>query len=91
MTFAFQLLNDGAPVDLTGDRVTLAVATANKQTFSKDCTITNATMGQFEVLLDSDMYYIVGDYSAQIYWFHGAEINITDKFYYESVSDIVIL
>lgn len=64
--------------------------TPNKESVSKACTITDATEGQLSVLLDASMYDIAGDYSAQIYWYNGAEVNITDKFYYESVLDIPI-
>ena len=90
ITLAFQLLNDDVPVNLTGTTLTIAVATPNKTVLSKTCTITNATSGQFDVLLDGAMYSIIGDYSAQIYWINGAETNITDKVYYESVLDIPI-
>jgi hypothetical protein len=91
VTLAFQLLNDAVPVDLTGTTLSIAVSTPNKTILSKACTITDAINGLFDVLLDADMYSIVGDYSAQIYWFNGAEVNITDKIYYESVLDIPIV
>jgi len=88
ITFAFQLLNDDVPVNLTGTTLRIAVATPNRTYLAEDCTITDATSGQFSVLMTSATYAIIGDYSAQIYWFNGAETNITDKFYYESVLDI---
>lgn len=88
ITLAVQLLNDDIPVNLTGTTLSIALTTPNKTTLSKACTITTPTSGQFEVLLDGNMYSIVGDYVAQFYWFNGAEVNITDKIYYESVLDI---
>jgi BppU N-terminal domain len=90
ITLAFQLLNNDVPVDLTGTTLSIAISTPNRTVLSKPCTITDATAGYFNVLLDGDMYAIVGDYSGQIYWFNGPETNITDKIYYESVLDIPI-
>jgi hypothetical protein len=90
ITFAFTLLNDGIPTDLTGTTLTLAVHTPNQASLSKPCTIINATAGEFSVLLDHEMYAVAGDYSAQVYWYNLDEINITDKVYYESIHDIAI-
>lgn len=75
---------------MTGTTLSIAVMTPNKTVLSKPCTITNATSGEFDVLLDAAMYSVIGDYSAQIYWYNGAETNITDKIYYEAVLDIPI-
>jgi hypothetical protein len=90
ITFLVQLLNDEMPVDLTGTTVSIAVQTPNKTTVNKACTITDPVNGYFSVLLDGDMYSIVGDYFAQFYWYNGDEVNITDKVTYESVLDIPI-
>lgn len=90
ITLAFQLFNDDVPVDITGTTLTFAVFTPNRTSLNKPCTITDGGNGLFTVLLDADMYSLVGDYSAQVYWYNGTEVNITDKIYYESVLDIPI-
>lgn len=84
------LLNNDAAVDLTGSAVTIAILTPNKTNLSQACTITSATEGKFEVLLDEAAYAILGEHQAQFRVTKGTELNITDRFYYESVDAIPV-
>jgi hypothetical protein len=84
------LLNNDAPVDLTGSTVLIAILTPNKTNLNQPCTITSATEGKFEVLLDEAAYATLGEHQAQFRVLKGTELNITDRFYYESVDAIPV-
>lgn len=84
------LLNNDIPINLTGSTVTIAVLTPNKTVITQPCTITSATEGKFEVLLDETAYAILGEHQAQFRLLKGTELNITDRFYYESVDAIPV-
>jgi len=81
--FAFTLNNNGTPVDLTGFTAKMAIKNPNNDTFSQDCTIDDATLGQFSCVLSQATYQLIGDYSAEVSIFQGTEIDTSFPFYYQ--------
>jgi hypothetical protein len=67
------------------------VLTPNKTSLAQTCTVTDAAAGQFEVLLDEGAYAILGEHQGQFTITRGTEMNITDKFYYDSVDALPIV
>ncbi len=85
ITIAGTLLNDDLPVDLTGAAVRIDILNPNKQIFSQNCDLISPTDGTFSVLLDEAAYSVLGEHQAQFRYIIGTEIDVTDKFYFESV------
>jgi len=85
----FQLLNNDVPIDLTGATLEMVIFSPIKAIHIQPCTIDSATEGKFSRILDETCYSIAGEYKAEIRLMTGTEINITDKFYYESLEPIL--
>jgi baseplate upper protein BppU len=61
----------------------MAIKNPNHDTFSRDCTIDDATLGQFSCVLDNASYQLIGDYSAEVSIFKGTEIDTSFPFSYQ--------
>jgi hypothetical protein len=64
--FRFIVQDDGGIIDLTGTNVRLAVKKPSGLTVFQDCTILDPTTGTCEVILSTQAYIEVGNYSAEL-------------------------
>ena len=87
--FNFQILNDGLVADLTDATVQLAIKKPSLLTVFEDCTITNATNGECEVILSNQSYLEVGTHIGELYVTQNAELAISNSFEYSSLDAIL--
>lgn len=90
LKFAFSITESGAPYDLTGATVRIAVKKPDKKTVFQDCTITDAETGKCDVVMNSQAYIVPGVHAAELMiYFAEDKVAVTGRFSYISVKGIL--
>lgn len=83
LKFLISITQSGAPLDLTGASVRLAIKKPDKLTVFQDCTITDAAAGKCEIVLDTQAYIVPGLHVAEVMvYFTVDEVSVSGRFSY---------
>lgn len=89
--FDVTLTANDIAIDLTDASVLLVTQTPSGNYLSKACTVTSPINGMVMVVLDADAFFELGEHAAEIRINVRTEINISQKFYYTSISAIDVM
>lgn len=85
-----KIVKAGTPIDLTGATVRVAIKKPDRKSVLQDGTVTNATGGKFEVVLDTQAYVISGNHEAEVMIYYGSDVvAVTSDFKYFAKKGIV--
>jgi hypothetical protein len=87
--FVFSVQDDGMIVDLTGTNARLAIQKPSGLTVFQDCEIIDPITGVCEVILSSQAYVEIGNYSAELVLTSGDVTSVTRAFTYTSLNAIM--
>ena len=87
--FGFTVLDDNVAIDLTGAVVRLVVRKPSGLTIIQDCTITDAINGKCELVLSSQGYVEIGNYTGELVITKDDLVSVTREFTFSSLDAIL--
>lgn len=87
--FKFTVMDDGGVIDLTGASVRFTAKKPSGLTVFQDCDITDPLTGSAELMLDSQCYIEVGNYTAELIITLGTTQSVTRSFNYTSLDAVL--
>lgn len=87
---SIEVLNGASPLDLKDKTVRIAIRKPDNNIVFQDCTITDATNGQVEVILENQAYITPGTHTAEIMCYKGNDVvAVSGTFSYKSSKGIM--
>ena len=87
---SIEVLNGASPLDLKDKTVRIAIRKPDNHIVFQDCTITDATNGQVEVILENQAYITPGTHTAEIMCYKGKDVvAVSGTFSYKSSKGIM--